>query len=327
MKLSIIIPFFNAELYFKELLDSLMPQINNEVEVIFVNDASTDESVKFVSKYLALQNVILIENDVNKCVSYSRNRALEIARGEYIWFVDVDDIIPNNAINTILNKINSLDADIDIILTDFNFFDDSAEIIKIELNHYPYDEYPTVNHEYDDKFWVLYEKLKICSMNCNCLFKRKLLKENDIIFNEKICSGETWFLKTFALWYAKTFDFIDDSIYIFRINRRDRNSLSQSINYEERLRETLEESIVEYNTLFDMFYSDYPKGVGRDKMLTLMAHSFWQAVIAVLGFEKISNIQELHDRNFVKPEDYDKILKYENITWQEVLTDEKYSSV
>ena len=115
MKLSIIIPFYNVLPYFNELLDSLMPQINDEVEVIFVNDASTDDSVKCLNKYLGLQNVILLENDINRSVSYSRNRAIKLASGEYIWFVDSDDIIPENAINIILNKINSLNRKVDIM--------------------------------------------------------------------------------------------------------------------------------------------------------------------------------------------------------------------
>lgn len=322
MKLSIIIPFFNVEPYFNELLDSLMPQIKNKVEVIFVNDASTDESVNAVNKYLDLPNMILIENDVNKCVSYSRNRALEIASGDYIWFVDADDIIPDNAINIVLNKINSLDTEIDIIHADFNYFDDTDETRKIKLNHYPHDEYSTVNHKYDDKFFVFYDKFKTCSMLFNCLFKRTLLIENNIFFNEKICAGETYLLKIFAFWYAQTFDFINDAIYIFRTNRRDRSSRSQTIPSIE----AFEASIVEYNTLFDMFYNDYPKGVGRDKMLELMVSSFWIYVKGVIWLEKLSTLQLLLDRNIVKPEEYDKMLNYENVTWKEVLAGDKYDT-
>ena len=63
MKLSIIIPFYNALPYFNELLDSLMPQITNDIEVIFVDDASTDESLSAIDKYLSNYNVYLIKND------------------------------------------------------------------------------------------------------------------------------------------------------------------------------------------------------------------------------------------------------------------------
>lgn len=321
MKLSIIIPFYNAVPYFNELLDSLMPQINDEVEVIFVNDASTDDSVNCLDKYLELKNVVLLENDINRSVSYSRNRAIKIASGEYIWFVDSDDIIPENAINIVLNKINSLNSEIDIISTNFYYFEDTTETKNIQENIYPFDDYPTKDYKYDDKFYIFYEKLKICSMICNCLYKRTLLISNNVMFNEKISMGETYLFKVFAFWYAETFDFINSSIYTYRMNRLDEKSLSNSMPPIE----TFEESIVDYNILFDMFYNDYPEGAGRDKMVKLMSRSFLLYVKCIIGLENLSTLQLLYDRKVVDESDYDKILNYENITWVDLLTDDKYN--
>ena len=321
MKLSIIIPFYNAMPYFNELLDSLMPQINDGVEVIFVNDASTDDSVNCLDKYLELKNIVLLENDINRSVSYSRNRAIKIASGEYIWFVDSDDIIPENAINIVLNKINSLNSEIDIISTNFYYFEDTTETKNIQENIYPFDDYPTKDYKYDDKFYIFYEKLKICSMICNCLYKRTLLISNNVMFNEKISMGETYLFKVFAFWYAETFDFINSSIYTYRMNRLDEKSLSNSIPPIE----TFEESIVDYNILFDMFYNDYPEGAGRDKMVKLMSRSFLLYVKCIIGLENLSTLQLLYDRNVVDEGDYDKILNYENITWVDLLTDDKYN--
>ena len=321
MKLSIIIPFYNAVPYFNELLDSLMPQINDGVEVIFVNDASTDDSVNCLDKYLELKNIVLLENDINRSVSYSRNRAIKIARGKYIWFVDSDDIIPENAINIIQNKIDSLNSEIDIISTNFYYFEDTTETKNIQENIYPFDDYPTKDYKYDDKFYIFYEKLKICSMICNCLYKRTLLISNNVMFNEKISMGETYLFKVFAFWYAETFDFINSSIYTYRMNRLDEKSLSNSIPPIE----TFEESIVDYNILFDMFYNDYPESAGRDKMVKLMSRSFLLYVKCIIGLENLSTLQLLYDRNVVDEGDYDKILNYENITWVDLLTDDKHS--
>ena len=321
MKLSIIIPFYNVLPYFNELLDSLMSQINDEVEVIFVNDASTDDSVKCLNKYLGVQNVILLENDINRSVSYSRNRAIKLASGEYIWFVDSDDIIPENAINIILNKINSLNRKVDIISTNFCYFEDTTETKNIQEYVFHFDEYPTKDYRYDDKFYIFYDKIKTCSMVFNCIYKRSLLINNSIVFNEKISVGETYLFKVFAFWYAETFDFIYSSIYIYRMNRLDEKSLSKLIPSTE----TVEESIVEYNVLFDMFYNDYPEGEGRDKMLQLMSGSFLLYVKCIICLEKLYNLQMLYDRNIVDESDYDKFLNYENITWVDLLTDDKYN--
>lgn len=72
MKLSIIIPFYNALPYFNELLDSLMPQITNDVEVIFVNDASTDESSKALTRRILLLRYprLCFENKKHICLYY-----------------------------------------------------------------------------------------------------------------------------------------------------------------------------------------------------------------------------------------------------------------
>ena len=158
-------------------------------------------------------------------------------------------------------------------------------------------------------------------MVCNCLYKRTLLINNNVMFNEKISMGETYLFKVFAFWYAETFDFINSSIYTYRMNRLDEKSLSNSIPPIE----TFEESIVDYNILFDMFYNDYPEGAGRDKMVKLMSRSFLLYVKCIIGLENLSTLQLLYDRNVVDEGDYDKILSYENITWVDLLTDDKYN--
>lgn len=105
------------------------------------------------------------------------------------------------------------------------------------------------------------------------------------------------------------------------MNRLDEKSLSNSIPPIE----TFEESIVDYNILFDMFYNDYPEGAGRDKMVKLMSRSFLLYVKCIIGLENLSTLQLLYDRNVVDEGDYDKILNYENITWVDLLTDDKYN--
>ena len=316
MKLSIIIPFYNALPYFNELLTSLIPQITNDVEVIFVNDASTDESFKALYEHLRLPNIILLENNINKCVSYSRNKALDIAKGEYVWFVDADDIIPNNAVKRILNKINYLDSSIDIIVTNFEYFDDRAEEKVIDICRYPFDMYPTVNNRYQDKFEVFYGSFKICSMICNCIYNRKMLIDKKIYFNNNICIGETYLFKVLAFWYAETFGFIETPVYTYRMNRKDGQSLSLTMPPIE----TIKESIADYNKLFDMFFYKYKQTIGKEIMLELITQSFLLYLKVYIAFENLTTLQLLHERNVVDKSDYDKILAYKNITWKELLT-------
>lgn len=98
IKLSIIIPCYNAEPYISELLDGLKPQITSEVQTLVIDDGS---EIPFQTKY----NWVTVIRQANNGASSARNTGLDNAIGEYIAFVDADDIVANNYIPTILNKI------------------------------------------------------------------------------------------------------------------------------------------------------------------------------------------------------------------------------
>lgn len=93
--ISIVIPIYNAASFITECLDTVLKQTYNQYEVILVNDASTDQSVEVITHYLDIrpqvQNVRLLLNEKNMGPGGSRNRGIEAARGEYIYFADADD--------------------------------------------------------------------------------------------------------------------------------------------------------------------------------------------------------------------------------------------
>lgn len=98
MKLSIIIPYYNGGPYTKELLDRLAPQVTSEVETIIVDDGST---TPFETDY---DWVKVIRKKNGGCAS-ARNRGLKVAKGEYIQFIDADDMVPEYFIEKLLSKI------------------------------------------------------------------------------------------------------------------------------------------------------------------------------------------------------------------------------
>ena len=106
MKLSIIIPFYNSEKYLNGCLNSVCKQIKNNVEIILVNDCSTDRSIQICKKFLKKYNFLQIINvNKNRGVSYCRNLGIKKSRGEYIAFLDSDDQYLRGGINIILNNI------------------------------------------------------------------------------------------------------------------------------------------------------------------------------------------------------------------------------
>jgi len=112
-KLSIIIPCFNIEKYITRCIDSILPQINNEVEVVVINDGSTDGSRQTLSnlekKY---QNVFIVRDYPNGGLATARNRGIEATVGDYLWFIDGDDFISDGSIHTLLETIGNTDADV-----------------------------------------------------------------------------------------------------------------------------------------------------------------------------------------------------------------------
>ena len=99
--LSFIIPVYNAEIYLKECLESILQQdiSYGEYEIICVNDGSTDRSLDILIEYERAYENIRVIDQVNSGVSAARNAGLEMATGEYVWFVDADDFIGINILN------------------------------------------------------------------------------------------------------------------------------------------------------------------------------------------------------------------------------------
>ena len=103
--LSIIIPNYNKDKYLKRCLDSIISQLSKDIEIIVVDDCSTDSSIDILKQY---DNLILIKNKNNLGISESRNIGIKYAKGKYISFMDADDYLSSNYIELIMEKIKSL---------------------------------------------------------------------------------------------------------------------------------------------------------------------------------------------------------------------------
>ena len=111
IKVSIIIPIYNSEKTLNRLLDSVLNQSYKNLEIILINDGSTDNSLKIINSFGKKDKRISIINQKNQGVSNSRNTGLKVATGKYILFLDSDDYIDKNLIKTVLSifKENKVD--------------------------------------------------------------------------------------------------------------------------------------------------------------------------------------------------------------------------
>ena len=200
-ELSIIIPNYNKEKYLSKCLDSLLPLINEKVEIIVVDDCSTDNSISILEKY---NQIKLIKNPKNMGVSESRNNGIKQATGRYLCFIDSDDYVDINYVNVILDSIKS-NGDLyifDVYNNGNNIKYESDIIGSISLSNY-------INYN-PNKFLSAY----ISYWVWNKVFKREIIEKNNLNF-PKLSFGED---EDFCMKYFFCIDdinFINKQLYFY----------------------------------------------------------------------------------------------------------------
>lgn len=126
MFFSIIVPVYNIASYLDECLDSILQQGFKDYELILIDDGSTDESGKIIDEYkLKYPNIIKVIHQTNSGLSFSRNKGIEEAQGEYIIFIDGDDYISEDCLTSFYTKLN--ERKVDVLITKITeFFPDEA---------------------------------------------------------------------------------------------------------------------------------------------------------------------------------------------------------
>lgn len=101
-KISIIVPVYNTSDYLADCLDSIAAQTFKDFEVLMVNDGSTDNSATICDKYQIIDNRFRLIQQSNSGISAARNKGIDEAKGEYIAFIDSDDIVRNNYLSELI---------------------------------------------------------------------------------------------------------------------------------------------------------------------------------------------------------------------------------
>lgn len=175
--LSIIIPFNKAKDYIIRLANSLLPQTQGKpVEVIFINDEDP-ESFKllkpFIEKY---PRELVYFGQKNKGLAVTRNRGIELARGGYLWFVDVDDVVAEGAVDSILEQIKLVSKDVFVFRMDD--YDRKGHLVKNTRSFYLGNE----PKDYDGISLIL-DHLSYSPVQM-CILKRQFMVDNNLRFVE-----------------------------------------------------------------------------------------------------------------------------------------------
>lgn len=223
-KISIIVPVYNAEKYIEKCLQSIVNQTYTDLEIICVNDASSDNSYEILKKYESLDSRVHVINKENEGVSLARNKGLDVATGGYVMFVDADDWLEENACEEALKEAFEKNADVvmwaylsehENSSTKKSVFDSDEIIFNSE----------EVKNKLHRRFIGIIDNELVCPEKADSLctvwgklYRRSLIVDNQIFFPDirEIGTYEDGLFNLYLFRYVQKAVYFDKPLYHYR---------------------------------------------------------------------------------------------------------------
>lgn len=285
--ISVIVPVYNVERYLKKCLDSLLKQKLENIEIILVDDGSTDSSGAICDQFAGIDNRIRVIHRENGGLGFARNSGLEIANGEYVGFVDSDDFVAENMYSCLYENAKRYDADISYGL--WKRFVNEDEIASSNeqgeecrvwegeqaIHQYLLDRIGLPPHEKDDKIYG--------SNVWSGIFRRSILTEHNIKFvSERQFIAEDIIFDIDIIPHCRKIVHCDNQLYYYRYNPSSLTGVYKPDRFEKNviLFQEMKKRLLQ-------FYSD-------DELFDSLSRYF-------LTFARVAIIQEI---NHVKNHGY-----------------------
>ena len=203
-KVSVLVPFYNVEKYVGRCVESLFSQTYSNIEYVFVNDCTPDNSMDIINEYIDKFNVrnkcVIINHEVNKGISASRNDCLDNATGDYILFIDSDDYIDKDMVELLVKAAIENNADISGCGYIEEYKDRSVEMPQRYTN----------NHVEMMRAITL---LTIKGVMWKLLIRRSIVEENQVRFIPDNTMVDDYLFCCQVFFYAKRFASVDKCMY------------------------------------------------------------------------------------------------------------------
>jgi len=248
-KVSVIIPVYNVEKYLRECLDSVINQTLKDIEIICINDGSTDSSLDILNEYKKKDNRIIVITQENQGVGITRNTGIKLANGEFVIFIDPDDLYPENDIlETLYDK--AIKNHVMICGGEFSHFEDGSHNYKQDfvasLDGYLFKENSIVDYK-NYQFDYGYHRF---------IYNREFLIQNNIFFpNYKRFQDPPFFVN--AMITAKQFYGIHKIVYAYRYGHT-------SVNWNQEKVLDMMQGIID-----DFCFAK------KEKLLKLKQYTYW----------------------------------------------------
>lgn len=214
--ISVIIPVYNAHVYFAEALPALLHQTFQDYELIFINDGSTDDSEAILQK-LAQEDVrVQVLSQENKGQGAARNKGIDRAKGDFICFVDIDDAVSEKMLERLYQKAQQEDAD--IVWCSANLIKNGEKVGCLDDT--------TIWSDDDEKNYVLHH-----AGPCRKLIKRQLLIDHALYF-PKLRAYEDLAVVPHYGQYAKRIAYVEEALYDYVLHE---GSTMHQSTYNDKL--------------------------------------------------------------------------------------------
>jgi len=312
-KISIIVPVYNTEKYLAKCFDSILNQTFSDFELICINDGSTDNSLKILGSYQQKDSRVIVINQKNQGVSAARNKGIDLAKGEYLIFIDSDDWVTTNYLALLLSLILKDNSNISIC----GFVGGSETFINKHC----------IVFEGNKEVVELFDKIMIQTPVAK-MFNKKIIDQFNLKFDISLNFGEDYVFSLEYFSYCKFVNITNKVMYHYFIGTP--NSLSKQFNIkrfqDSEIRANLAVNFFKKFKLQEKDYSDYVLGLYYwnfydaafylyNNFFKMEKHKKLEWIKKMLEFKYIQdgfpNSQKMHPiLNIFKTKNINKIHKY-----------------
>ncbi len=265
---SVIIPIYNVEQYLRECLDSAVKQTLKNIEIICVDDGSPDNSAQIVMEYAEKFDTVKLIRKENGGLSSARNAGLDVATGEYVYFLDSDDYIEPDMLKKLYTKAEK--DSLDIIYFNTELFFESQRVREMNQN---YVNYYTRKHDYSgvrtgqSMFAAMRKNREFLPSVCLQLFRRGMIEENHLRFYDGILHEDNLFSFQ-CMILAQRVDYDKKSYYHRRMHGNSIMTASKSIR-------NVEGYLVAYAEILGFMHGRKVEEAAFDQISEFLYTSIW----------------------------------------------------
>ena len=261
---TIIVPCYNVEKYVEECINSVIVQDYENWECLLINDGSKDNTLDIIKSFESKEIRIRVFIQENFGLSATRNKGIDNAKGEFLFFLDSDDILSNDAISTLVSSFEN--NDIITGITTASAFSNGNIIKGLQLLHPKERTVTFLNNHFE----VLIRTMEtgLTPVAQNRLYRKDFIDENNLRFKSGIVhEDELWFFETMLL--AKNVKFINQETYFYRIDNEESITKNLGDKNLESYLQIMEEIIEKYSqhkhfSTIAIWYAVYIKKIFLD---------------------------------------------------------------